>query len=57
MESTNLVEAGGIVLAWVRLALVHIHFTAWPFVAFETLALERTFGVQTPAAMLTRIGP
>lgn len=56
VKTTDLIKAGGIVLAWVRFALVHVHFTAWPLVALETLALERALGVQTPATMLTWVG-
>lgn len=57
VKTTNLIKASGIVLAWVRLALVHVHFAAWPLIALEALTLERALGVQTPAAMLTWIGP
>lgn len=40
VKTTNLIKTGGIVLTWVRLALVHVHFTAWPLIALEALALE-----------------
>lgn len=53
VESTDLVEAGGVVLAGVRLALVDVHLTAWTFITLKTLALERAFSVETPSAMLT----
>lgn len=40
VKTTDLIKAGGVVLARIRLALVHVHFTAWPLIALEALALE-----------------
>lgn len=52
MESTNPVEAGGVILAGVRLALINVQFAAWTFVTLETLALERAFSVETSSTVL-----
>lgn len=40
VKTTDLIKTGGVVLARIRLALVHVHFTAWPLIALEALALE-----------------
>lgn len=48
-----MVEAGGVILAGVRLAFINVHFAARAFITLETLALEGAFSVETPSAMLT----
>lgn len=57
MKSANLIEAGGVVLAGVRLALIHIQFAARTFVTLKTLALERAFSVKTSPAVLAWVRP
>lgn len=56
MEPSDLVQAGGVVVAGVGHALVDVHLAARSLVSLETLALEGAFGVEAAAAMLTRIG-
>lgn len=43
-------------MARVGHALVDVHLATGPFVALETLALERAFGVEAAAAVLTGVG-
>lgn len=43
-------------MARVRHALVDIHLATGPFVALKTFALERAFGVEAAASVLTGIG-
>lgn len=57
MESTNLVEAGGVVLAGVGLALINVQFAARTLVTLETLALERAFSVEASSAVLAWVRP
>lgn len=56
VEASDLVQAGGIVVAGVRHALIDVHLTARALISLETLALERTFGVEAAPAMLTGVG-
>lgn len=54
-EPSNFIQAGGIVLARIGMALVDIHFTARSCVALQALTVERAFGVYTFPSMFTRI--
>lgn len=56
MEDPDLVQAGGIVLAWIRGTLIHIDFTTWARVTLLTLALEGALCIEAFASMLTRVG-
>lgn len=57
VEVPDLVQAGGLVHARVRHALVDVQLAARPHVASLALALERALGVVTLPRMLTRVGP
>lgn len=54
-EAPNLIQAGGIVLAGVGMALVDVHLTARPRVALQTLAVEGAVRVHTFPCVLTGI--
>lgn len=54
-EAPDLIQAGGVVLAGVGMALVDVHLTARPRVALQTLAVEGAVCVHTFPCMLTRI--
>lgn len=54
-ESSNFIQAGGIVLAWVWMAFVDVHFTARSCVALQTLTVERAFCIYAFPSMFTRI--
>lgn len=54
-ESSNFIQAGGIVLARIGMALIDIHFTARSCVALQALTVERAFCVYTFPSMFTRI--
>lgn len=55
-EASNLVQAGGIVLARVGHALVDIEFTAGTHIACGAFALKRALGVNALPSVLTRVG-
>lgn len=54
-ESSDFIQAGGIVLAWIWMALIDVHFAAWSCVALQTLTVERAFCVHAFPSMFTRI--
>lgn len=54
-ESSDFIQAGGIILAWVGMAFVDVHFTARSCVALQTLTVERTFCVYAFPTMFTWI--
>lgn len=54
-ESSNFIQAGGIILARVGVALIDVHLTARPCVALQTLTVERALGVDAFPSVLTRI--
>lgn len=56
VESSNLVQACGIVLTGVGHALVDIHLAPRALITLETLALERAFSVQAAPTVLARVG-
>ena len=56
MEASDLVQAGGVIVAGVGHTLVDVHLAARAFVTLETLTLEGALCVQATAAMLTRVG-
>lgn len=56
VEPSDLVQAGGIIMARIGHALIHIHLTARSLVSLETLTLEGAFSVKAAATMLTRVG-
>lgn len=54
-ESSNFIQAGGIVLAWIWMAFIDVHFTARSCIALQTLTVERAFCVHAFPSMFTRI--
>lgn len=56
MEPSDLVQAGGIVVARIRHAFIDVHLATGAFISLKTLALEGAFGVEAAAAMFTRVG-
>lgn len=54
-EATYLIQAGGIVLAGVRVTFVDVHLAARPRVALQTLTVEGAICVHTLSCMLARI--
>lgn len=54
-ESSNFIQAGGIVLAWIWMAFIDVHFAARSCVALQTLTVERAFCVYAFPSMFTRI--
>lgn len=56
VEPSNLVQAGGIIVARIRHAFVDIHLTTRPFIPLEALALEGALCVEAATAMLTGVG-
>lgn len=56
MEPSNLVQAGGIIIARIRHAFIDVHFTAGSLISLKTLALERAFGVEAATTVFTRVG-
>lgn len=56
VETTNLVQAGGIIMARIRHAFIDVHLTTGSFIPLQTLALERAFSVDTPTAVFAWIG-
>lgn len=56
VEPSNLIQAGGIIMARIRHAFVDVHFATRSFISLKTLTLERAFGVEAAAAMFTGIG-
>ena len=56
VEASDLVEAGGVVVAGIGHALVDVHLAARALVTLETLALEGALGVQATAAVLAGVG-
>lgn len=56
VEAADLIQAGGIIVARVRHAFIDVHLTTGSFIPLQTLALERTFCVDTATTVLTWIG-
>lgn len=56
VEPSNLVQAGGIIVARIRHTFIDIHLATRAFVSLKTFTLERAFGVQAATTMLTRVG-
>lgn len=54
-ESSNFIQAGGIVLARIWMAFIDVHFTARSCVALQTLTVERAFCVYAFPSMFTWI--
>lgn len=54
-EPSNLVQAGGIILARIRMALIDVHLTAGACVTLQTLTVEGAFCIHTFSSMFTRI--
>lgn len=56
VEAANLVQAGGVIMARIRHALIDVHLTTGSFIPLQALTLERAFSVDTATAVLTWIG-
>lgn len=56
METSNLVQTRGIIIAGIRHTLIDVHLTTRAFISWETFALERAFGIQAATTMFTRVG-
>lgn len=56
MEPSNLVQAGGIIMARIGHAFIDVHLAARSFIPLRTLALERAVGVKAATTMFTGVG-
>lgn len=54
-ESPDFIQASGIILAWIWMTFIDVHFTARSCVALQTFTVERAFCVYTFPSMFTWI--